>query len=188
MFKPDLTKAELQSLIAQMSNLDFGRYRYCQEIAGTHLAVAKFEAMLISAMHMCDRVKLEKVLGPDTSHWKRSMTKRAALQGATLGSLIKILERHDIDGSDICYLKWIKDKRDYFVHRMFHDDLWPGELDEEDCKQMIRRLLAIQLWLSRAERNIWLIFERAGFVQLDHLGEGGLLATNMGIYDLDWGG
>jgi hypothetical protein len=59
-------------------------------------------------------------------------------------------------------------------------------LDEEDCKRMIRQLLAIQLWLSRGERNVWLIFERAGFVKLDYLGDGGLLATNMGIYDLDW--
>ncbi|MGY4176265.1 hypothetical protein ACVIHH_001556 [Bradyrhizobium sp. USDA 4518] len=85
---------------------------------------------------------------------------------------------------NIAYLKWIKDKRDYFVHRLFHDGAWPGDLDEDGCRTMRRRLLAIQLWLSRAERNIWLIFERAGFVELDHLEDGGLLATNMGIYDL----
>jgi hypothetical protein len=135
---------------------------------------------------MCDRVKLELKLGSDADRWNRSTAKRSALQGSTLGSLIKILERHDIASADIDYLKWIKGKRDYFVHRMFHDDVWPGDLDVEGCRQMVRRLLAIQLWLSRAERNLWLIFERAGFVQLDRLGDGGLLATNMGIYDLDW--
>lgn len=49
---------------------------------------------------------------------------------------------------------------------------------------MTRRLLAIQLWLSRAERNIWSIFERASFVELQRLADGGILAMNMGIYDL----
>jgi hypothetical protein len=44
-------------------------------------------------------------------------------------------------------------------------------------------LMAIQLWLQRAQRQIWQIFERAGFVELDHI-EGGIVATNVGIYDL----
>jgi hypothetical protein len=48
---------------------------------------------------------------------------------------------------------------------------------------MRRRLLTIQLWLDRGERNIWLIFERAGFVELDRLPDGGLLAMNTGIFD-----
>jgi hypothetical protein len=140
--------------------------------------------MLVSAMHMCDRVKLAKALGSDKDRWERSLAKRALLQGSTLGSLIKILERHDVGQADIAYLKWIKDKRDHFIHRWFHEAAWPGEMDEEGCRFMSRRLLAIQLWLSSAERNIWSIFERAGFVELDHLADGSLLATNMGIYDL----
>ncbi len=86
--------------------------------------------------------------------------------------------------ADIGYLKWIKDKRDYFVHRLFHDGAWPGDLDEEGCRFMTRRLIAIQLCLSRAERNIWSIFERAGFVELDRLEDGSLLAINTGIYEL----
>ncbi|MGL3207844.1 hypothetical protein [Bradyrhizobium sp. BR 1433] len=184
MFKPNLTKSELGKIIKGMSALDIARFLYFQEIAGAHLAVGKFEDMLISAMHMCDRVRLEKALGSDKDRWERSLSKRALLQGSTLGSLIKILERHGVQAADIAYLKWIKEKRDYFVHRLFHDGSWPGDLDEEGCRIMRRRLLAIQLWLSRAERNVWLIFERAGFVELDRLEDGGLLATNMGIYDL----
>lgn len=184
MFKPNLTKSELRKIIEGMSALDIARFLYCQEIAGAHLAVGKFEDMLIAAMHMCDRVKLEKALGSDKDRWEQSLSKRALLQGSTLGSLIKILERHGVQESDIACLKWIKEKRDYFVHRLFHDGAWPGDLDEEGCQTMRRRILAIQLWLSRAERNVWLIFERAGFVELDRLQDGGLLATNMGIYDL----
>jgi hypothetical protein len=184
MFKPNLTKTELSQLIEKMSDLDVARFLYCQEMAGAYLAVGKFEDMLISAMHMCDRVKLEKALGSDRDRWERSLAKRSLLQGSTLGTLIKVLERHNVDTADIAYLKWIKDKRDYFIHRLFHDGAWPGDLDEQGCWLMSRRLLAIQLWLSRAERNIWSIFERAGFVELDRLADGGLLAMNMGIHDL----
>ncbi len=97
--------------------------------------------------------------------------------------MIKILERHEIDDADIAYLKWIKDKRDYFVHRLFHEGAWPGDLDESGCQLMRRRLVALQLLLERGERNIWLIFERAGFVELDRLSDSSLLAMNMGIYD-----
>jgi hypothetical protein len=49
---------------------------------------------------------------------------------------------------------------------------------------MRRRLLAIQLLLQRGERNIWSIFERARFVELDRLSDGSILALNMGVYDL----
>ena len=183
MFKAAVGKEELKAIIGSMSDLDIARFLYCQEMAGAYLAVGKFESMLISAMHMCDRVKLQKTLGADQTAWERSLAKKAQLEGSTLGSLISILERHHINDADIAYLRWIKDKRDYFVHRLFHEGAWPGELDELDCQYMRRRLVAIQLWLERGERNIWLIFERAGFVELDRLGDGSLLAMNMGLYD-----
>lgn len=183
MFIPNLTKAQLRDIIEGMSELDVTRFLYCQEMAGTYMAVGRFEDMLINAMHMCDRVRLEKALGADSNRWAQSLAKRTLLQGSTLGSLIKILEQHDVAEADIRYLKWIKDKRDYFIHRLFHEGAWPGDLDAESCRFMTRRLLAIQLWLSRGERNIWSIFERAGFVALDRLDDGSLLATNLDIWN-----
>lgn len=182
-FKTVVDRKELSAIIGSMSDLDVARFLYCHEMAGAYLAVGKFESMLISAMHMCDRVKLQKALGPDQGAWERSVAKKALLEGSTLGSLIKILERHEVNDADIAYLKWIKDKRDYFVHRLFHEGAWPGELDEYGCHLMRRRLVAIQIWLERGERNIWLIFERAGFVELDRLSDGSVLVMNMGIYD-----
>lgn len=167
-----------------MSDLDFACFRYCQEMAGTYLAVGQFEDMLITAMHMCDRIKLKKELGTDAKRWEKSLAKKELLQGSTLGSLIKILESNGINADDIAYLKWIKDKRDYFVHRLFHEGAWPGDLDEEDCAYMTRRLLAIQIWLSRAQRNIWSIFERANFVELQHLADGGILAMNADLHKI----
>jgi hypothetical protein len=184
MFPPDLTKVQHLEILEGMSDLEFARFRYYQEMAGAYLAVGKFEGMLIDAMHMCDRIKLKKALGDDAERWAQSLAKKELLQGSTLGSLIKILEVHEAAAEDIRYLKWIKGKRDYFVHRLFHAGAWPGDLDEESCRFMTRRLLAIPLWLSRAERNIWSIFERASFVELQRFADGGILAMNMGIYDL----
>ena len=109
--KPNLTKAQLQGIIEGMSHLDVARFLYYLEMAGAYLAVGKFEDMLVSAMHMCDRVKLERALGPDMGSWERSLAKRAQLQGSTLGSLIKVLERHSVCKADIGYLQWIKGKR-----------------------------------------------------------------------------
>ena len=119
MLQADITKDKLLKLIDQMSELDFGRFAYCQEIAGTYLAVRLFEDMLVTAMHMCDRVKVEEVLGRDKTRWEQSLQKKALLEGSTLGTLIKILKRHNIAAPDIRYLKWIKDRRDYFIHRLF---------------------------------------------------------------------
>jgi hypothetical protein len=182
-FKPQISQAQLSALIAEMPDIDFARFLYCQHIASTHLAVAQFEHMLISAMLMCDGIKLQKALGADLQRWQKMLTKHRLLKDSTVGSLINILARHDVAEADIAYLKWVKDKRDYFVHRLFHDGAWPGDLDVDGCRAMVRRLIAIQLWLQRAQRQIWLIFERAGFVELDHV-EGGILATNLGIHDL----
>ncbi|WP_017965248.1 hypothetical protein [Rhizobium leguminosarum] len=179
-----MTRDQHIGILKAMSDEEFARFRYCQEMAGTYLAVGKFEDMLISAMHICDRIKLKDALGEDADRWAQSLAKKELLQGSTLGSLIKILERHSVAEDDIAYLKWIKHKRDYFVHRLFHEGAWPGDLNEADCRLMNRRLLAIQLWLSRAERNIWSIFERAAFVELQHIPGGGTLVMNIGVHDL----
>ena len=57
---------------------------------GKILAVGKFEDMLISAMHMCGRLKLRKALGRDKDRWQQSSAKAALLRASTLESLIKI--------------------------------------------------------------------------------------------------
>jgi len=183
MFDPAIAKEQLKQSIDHMSELDFARFIYCQHMAAAHLSVGLFEHMLTSAMLMCDRVKVERVLGADVARWEQTLRKHSALQGSTIGSLIKILERHGVAQGDIAYLKWVKEKRDYLVHRLFHDGAWPGDLDAESCGIMTRRLIAIQRWLSRAERQVWLIFERAGFVELKRFDGGGVLAMNPGVYD-----
>jgi hypothetical protein len=184
MFNPAITRDQLKLSIDRMSELDFARFMYCQHMAATHLSVGLFEHMLTTSMLMCDSVKVDRALGADSPKWQQILRKQSALQGSTIGSLIKILERHGVAQSDIAYLKWVKDKRDYFVHRLFHDGAWPGDLDAESCGIMTRRLIAIQRWLSRAERKVWSIFERAGFLEINRFNGGGILAMNTGLYSV----
>jgi len=81
MFRETLGKEQLQAIVASMSNVDIARLLYCQEMAGVYIAVGRFENMLISAMHMCDRVKVQKVLGPDQSLWARAVAKKGSAGG-----------------------------------------------------------------------------------------------------------
>ncbi|MCB8838051.1 hypothetical protein LH400_11580, partial [Aurantimonas sp. VKM B-3413] len=96
----------------------------------------------------------------------------------------KILEEHTVDPADMDYLRWIKGKRDYFVHRLFHEGAWPGDLDEHGSRFMMRQLLAIQLWLERADRRIWTIFERAGFLEVQQCSDGSFLALDANLRDI----
>ncbi len=178
MFSPVLTKDDFVQIVKAMSDEDFARLRYCQELAGAFIAISKFEDMLIHAMEMCNSIRIDFVLGDDADQWAKMIAKRSALQASTLGSLIKILEKHNVFPADILYLKWIKKKRDYFVHLNFQDGAWPGDMSIDECKELIRRLLAIQIWLERAERRIWTIFERAGFLDLERFHDGSVLAMN----------
>jgi hypothetical protein len=184
MFSPDLTKDDFLQLVKSMSAEEFARLRYCQELAGVFIAVSKFEDTLIDAMEMCNRIKIDVALGDDADKWVKMIAKRSALQSSTLGSLIKILERHNISSTDLSYLKWLKKKRDYFVHRHFQDGAWPGDMSLLECNDMVRRLLAVQLWLERGERNIWMIFERAGLLVLDRLGDGSILVMNENWHEI----
>ena len=183
MFSPNLTKAQMQGILETMSDEEFARYRYVQEMAGTYLAVVHFEDMLIGAMNMCDRLKVRHALGEDADRWEVFRGKRTALQGSTLGSLISILDRHAISADDLRYLKWVKDKRDHFIHRWFHDGAWPGVLSAEDCKVLTRQLLAIQLWMQRAERAVPAIFERADLMAVTRFADG-VLMMNTDAFDL----
>ena len=136
MFHPDITKAQLAAHIESMTDVDFARFIYCQHMAATHLAIGQFEHMLIAAMLMCDRVKVRHILNNDTERWEQILQRQLFLQRSTLGSLINVMKSHDIAEFDVAYLRWLKGKRDYFVHRLFNDGTWPGDLDHDGCMAM----------------------------------------------------
>ncbi len=182
MFRANMPKAQLVQILDSMDDRDYARFRYVQEMGGTYLAVAHFEDLLIGVMHMCDRVKVRRALGEDAERWEAFLGKRATLQASTLGSLISILEKHAIAPDDLRYLKWVKGRRDHFIHRWFHEYGWPGEHGAEDCRLLTRQLLAIQLWLQRAEHNVPAILERAGLMAVTRF-EDGVLMTNLDLLD-----
>ena len=77
---------------------------------------------------MCNRIKIPNLLGPDAPAWKRMQEKTDKLRDVTLGNLIVLLAKHGVSQPELCYLRWVKKKRDYFVHRLFNENHWPGEL------------------------------------------------------------
>jgi hypothetical protein len=127
---------------------------------------------------MCDRIQVEKVLGTDVRKWDDITRRLGKLRDSTLGNLIKILSRHIIFEDDLRYLRWLKAKRDFFIHRFFHGGEWPGDLNSDDCDVMIRRLRYLEIVFNRASQRIWKVFARASLVLLSDLGEAGMLMMN----------
>lgn len=166
----------------RLNEVDALRTQCCTQIGSTFIRLHLMEDAVISAMSICDRVKVANRLGEDASNWDHHLAKKATLEGSTLGSLIGILSRHDVDADDLRYLRWVKERRDFFVHRFFRDGAWPGELAEEDCEWMIRRLRYLQLIFDRAGRRVWPVLARANLMAMQDLGPAGMLMINL---DLD---
>jgi len=102
------------------------------------------------------------------------------LLSVELCSLITILTKHGVGQADLAYLQWVKDKRDFFVHRFFHDEPWPGDLPEGAIRVLCRRLLYLERVFIRAGKRIWKIFGRAGLMEYHDLGEDGAVMMNIG--------
>lgn len=102
-----------------MSDIDVARTRYCYQIGSTFTAVAYLEDSIINAMLVCDRVKVAGKLADDLPAWDRILAKQKHLQDSTLGSLISILSKHGLEENDLSYLKWLKGRRDFFIHSFF---------------------------------------------------------------------
>jgi hypothetical protein len=95
------------------------------------------EDTIINAMLICNRISVAKVLQAAAEKWKKFLEKRKQLQGFTLGTLISMLAKHGIAAYDLSYLRWVKKKRDFFVHRFFHEGHWPGELGQGQMEPVL---------------------------------------------------
>jgi hypothetical protein len=107
--------------------------------------------------------------------------RHAQLQSSTLGSLIAILAKHSVGSTDLAYLRWVKEKRDFFVHRFYHDEPWPGDLPDHTLRILCRRLLYLDHIFRRAGNRIWKIFARAGLMARIDLGENGAVIMNVDL-------
>jgi hypothetical protein len=147
-----------------LSEIELLRAHYCYQIGCTFIASSLVEDTIINAMLICDKIQVGKALGADAAAWEAMLKKRDLLQDSTLGSLISILSRHEVLENDLRYLRWIKTKRDYFIHRFFERGNWPGDIPQSAYRPLCRELGAMQIQFQRATLKIWKIFVRANLL------------------------
>jgi hypothetical protein len=177
-----LTASAGRAFLQKRDDVDILRILYCYQMGSTFVHLGMMEDAIVRAMSICDRVRVANVLATDAPNWRRLIEKTSTLQSSTMGSLINILSRHAIGSEDLSYLRWVKTKRDFFVHRLFHQGEWPGELDEGEIAVLHRRLLYLEVIFDRAGHRIWRIFARAKLLALTDLGSDGLLMMNPDLF------
>ena len=182
MRKP-ITAEAVRDFISAREDLEVLRIHYCYQIGSTFVNLSLMEDTIVSAMALCDRVKVANLLGPDTSNWNRLISKTRGLQSSTLGQLVTILSKHEVTPPDLSYLRWVTERRNFFVHRFFHQGDWPGELGEQEISILCRRLLYLEHIFVRASHRIWRIFARANLMGYQDLGPDGALLINLDLFE-----
>lgn len=183
--KKDIPVRKVRQFLSPKRNIDAMRIDYCYQIGSTFVRLGYMETTIIHAMAMCDQIRVSKALQDDAPIWQQMLDKHSQLQSSTLGTLIGILSKHGLGGADLGYLKWVREKRDFFVHRFFDDEPWPGDLPEAAIRVLCRRLLYLEHIFSRASNRIWKIFGRAGLMLYQDLGEDGAVITNVSALEGD---
>jgi hypothetical protein len=179
---------KVRKFLSPKRNVDVMRIYYCYQLGSTFVSLGMMETRIVTAMMTCDRIKLAKVIQDDVPFWESIAARHAQLQSSTLGNLLTILSKHNIAEADLKYLRWVLAKRNFFVHRFFETEAWPGDLLEQDVRVMNRRLLYLEHIFRRGQNRIYRIFQRAGLVELTELGEDGYLVMNVGALsgELTW--
>ena len=178
----------VRKFLSPKRDLDVMRIYYCYQLGSTFVSLGLMETRIVTAMMMCDRIKLAKLIHDDVPSWDSIAARHAQLQSSTLGNLLTILAKHHIAESDLKYLRWVATKRNFFIHRFFETEAWPGDLSEHGVRVMSRRLLYLEHIFRRAASRIYRIFQRAGLVEITDLGEDGSLIMNVGALsgELAW--
>lgn len=178
--KSPLTAHGFRKIVAEEDDLNAERIHYCYQIGSTFVHLSLMEDAIINAMSICDRIKVSKLLGADSTAWEL-IQKRDQLQSSTLGNLVSILSKHGVADADIAYLKWVKLKRDFFIHRFFNQGAWPGDLGSWELQRQCRKLLFLEIVFRRASSKIWKIFGRANLMEYVDLGADGALIMPMDL-------
>lgn len=176
--KKHVSAAGFRRFINSRNATDVHRIRYCYHLGSTFVNLNLMEETFIEAMAMCDRIRLKNAIGEDASHWDQLSHKFQQLGSSTLGNLLGILERHDIAAADLNYLRWVKEKRDLFIHRFFRGGDWPGDIDVVRADQLCRTLLYLEFIFIRAGHRIWKIFHNAGLMVREDIGKSGAIMFN----------
>ena len=175
--KGRISSEAFKEFVADQDDLDVLRIAYCYQVGSTFIALSLMEDTLVNAMSGSGRIQVSKNID-DGASFRDLLVKRDVLQSSTLGSIVSILSKHGMAESDLKYLRWIKGKRDFFVHRFFQNGAWPGDISEADIVSMCRSLLYLDTIFRRATNRVWRLFERAGLVALADLGEDGAFVVS----------
>jgi len=178
----------VRKFLSPRRNVDVMRVYYCYQLGSTFVSLGLLEARIVTAMLACDRIKLSKVIQDDVPIWESIAARHTQLQSSTLGNLLAILSKHNIVEADLVYLRWVVAKRNFFIHRFFEKEPWPGDLSEQGVRVMSRRLLYLEHIFRRAQNRIYQILQRAGLVEITDLGEDGYMVMNVGALtgELAW--
>jgi hypothetical protein len=185
MFPANYSRDDMIAHLATISPDTYRKFHYCLNMGFTYLSMAALESTIIDLMTMCNAVQVKTVLEEDAEGWRLLLAKRGTLEQSTLGSLVKILSAH-IAAEDLHYLKFIKAKRDDFVHRFFHHGEWPGDLDANGCEWATRRLLAMNIIFDRAKTRFVGVLMRNGLFigqPMSRRGEDGILLMNPDFFE-----
>src|SRR4029077_11097377 len=172
---------KIRKFLSPKRNIDVVRIYYCYQIGSTQIQLGLMETTIVHAMALCDRIRLSKVLQEDAPAFRYIVERHAELRSSTLGNLIAILSKHGIGEAALAYLKWVKQKRDFFVHRFWHEEPWPGDLPEHVLRILCRPLLYLDHIFQRVGNRIWKIFSRAGLMARIDLGEDGAVIMNVDL-------
>lgn len=134
-------------------------------------------------MLVCEKIRIESKLGDDAVSWNYIVKKQRTLQDSTLGNLVAILARHAIEEHDLNYLRWLKVKRDFFIHRFFHIGCWLGDMNHAQLESLFRTLRYLQIVFFRGSQRIVPVFLRAGLLQELFSDKSGVLVANK---ELEW--
>jgi hypothetical protein len=178
--KRDMTMAGIRRALAPDDDLEALQHYYILQIGQTFTAAIYLEQRIVTAMLTCDRIRLSTSLDDDVPAFLNAPKRHVKLSNSTLGNLIAILSKHGIDERDLAYLRWIKKKRDYFIHRFFIEEPWPVSLPEHGLRFYSRRLRYLELIFGRATSRIYSILARAGLIVIRDLGKDGALICNVG--------
>ncbi len=175
--KPSLH--QFRKLIKTDKYEDVVRIYYCYQIGSAFLSLGLLETNLISAMAMCSKIDVSRKFGNDAGSWDDIVKKHENLKNSTIGSLISIIEKSASENEKIGYLRYLKSKRDYFIHRLYHIGPWPGDLRDEEVVVLCRRLLYLDHIFRRGAQRVFPLFAELGLLKIIPLGEDGSLMMDV---------
>ena len=177
------TPEQFSQEILSASEVEFNRIYYCFYFGNVYVQLCLLEQTIMDALLICN--KFDDVLTISGEDAQEFIRKQRILHASTLGSLLRYMEKAGVSERGLSYLRYLKERRDLFVHNFFHSHAWPGDLHPVDAEWHVRRLRFLELTFARGVNRIWKILSDSGlFVRVD-LGADGAILYNTDLFEPD---